>query len=232
MQKIILGMLVFTASNAMALNNNFNVYGKVGVDLVSRFDTIAITRHDTQAPKNTARFSPSLFAEITYNATPKTEVGLGLGYIHRKSSHHIIKQKTDNGNGALIDVIEEYPVNRYNSIPLYFLVKHNFYSQSDLRSYLKVDFGYAFNKTKSTLNLTESTDAAGDNNYSTEKHNISLNVENGNYYGIGFGVEYKNILAEIAYTHTDSRLTYSSKLIRGESEYKNDALRFSVGYRF
>ncbi|EJS84014.1 hypothetical protein KCU_08040, partial [Pasteurella multocida subsp. multocida str. P52VAC] len=40
MQKIILGMLVFTASNAMALNNNFNVYGKVGVDLVSRFDTV------------------------------------------------------------------------------------------------------------------------------------------------------------------------------------------------
>ncbi|MGC6406795.1 hypothetical protein ACNO7K_10220 [Bisgaard Taxon 45] len=232
MQKIILGMLVFTASNAIALNNNFNVYGKVGADLVSRFDTIAITRNATQAPKNTARFSPSLFAEITYNVTPKTEVGLGLGYIHRKGSNHIIKQKTDNGNNALIDVIEEYPVNRYHSIPLYFLVKHNFYSQSALQSYLKFDFGYAFNKTKSAINLTESTDFAGDNNYITEKHHISLNVENGNYYGIGFGVEYKNILAEITYSHTDARLTYSSKLIRGKSEYKNDALRFSVGYRF
>ncbi|WP_101776374.1 outer membrane beta-barrel protein [Pasteurella oralis] len=232
MKKIMLGMLVFATSNAMALGHNFNLYGKMGVDLVSRFDRIAITRNETQAPKKTAHFSPSFFAEITYNATPKTELGFGLGYVYRKHYDYKVAQKTNSGNNALIDVIEEYPVNRYFSIPLYFLVKHNFQIQQNLHSYIKVDFGHAFNKIKSNMTLIEHNDYIGNGKYHTTQHNISLNVENGNYYGVGFGIEYKNMLAELAYTHTDSHLTYSSKLIRGEAKYNNDSLRFSVGYRF
>ncbi|GJJ79984.1 transmembrane protein [Pasteurella canis] len=233
MKKILLGTFILAAtSNAIALDNNFNLYGKVGVDLVSRFNTIAFTRNEGKAPKNSTHFSPSIFFELTYNATPKTEVGAGLGYIYRKKLNYTYQGEVNNGNNATLSFIEKYPVNRYSSIPLYFLVKHNFTIQPNIKTYIKADFGYAFNKTKSNITFIDGYDVAGTGQYSFEKHNVKLNVENGNYYGIGIGVEYKNALIELTYAHTESYLTHSSKLIKGNHNYNNDALRLSIGYKF
>lgn len=149
MQKIILGMLVFTASNAMALNNNFNVYGKVGVDLVSRFDTVDPSIYHFSVPHKRNTFSLSAFLELTYNVLPQTELGGGVGFIKRNSFKHI-SYGIHNETGADVNATEKYQVPRYRSIPLYATLKQNFSFTPNTMLYLKGDLGYAFNRTKST----------------------------------------------------------------------------------
>ncbi|MFD1805917.1 outer membrane beta-barrel protein [Pasteurella oralis] len=237
MKKIMLGMLVFATSNAMALANNLNLYGKVGADFVSKFESISPSIYLFSAPsKNTV--SPNLFLELTYNVTPEIEFGVGSGYIRRKSYNYVQYGKTpQNFSGQIheLDIKEYSKVNRYSSIPLYLIGKYNFNIQPNLAFYIKGDLGYSFNKLKATTHHYKTdVDILGNGQYSKDANSyMQTSVTNGHYYGIGIGTEYKNLLAEIAYHHTSARLKYHTFALRLQNvSYDNDAVRFSIGYKF
>ncbi|HDR1006678.1 hypothetical protein MB831_10605 [Pasteurella multocida subsp. multocida] len=235
MQKIILGMLVVTASNAMALNNNFNVYGKVGVDLVSRFDTVDPSIYHFSVPHKRNTFSPSAFLELTYNVLPQTELGGGVGFIKRNSFKHI-SYGIHNETGADVNATEKYQVPRYRSIPLYATLKQNFSFTPNTMLYLKGDLGYAFNRTKSTTLNVILHDYTGNGQDYIEKTNINMSAKDGAYYGISLGLEYYNFLAEVGYYHTSSRISFASSpqktVAYKQVSYNNDAIRLSIGYKF
>lgn len=238
MKKIILGVLVLTATNAMALSNNVNLYGKVGVDVVSKFETISPSVHKFNAPSKN-KVAPGVFLEATYSIVPELEVGVGVGYIKRKSynySHLKSIIDDDNYGGAAYNVplIEYSKVNRYSSIPLYFVGKFNLNLKPDLLVYLQGDFGYSFNKVKSTHRYVTYEDFFDNGMFRKNRDNIiHTDVTNGKYYGVGVGVEYKNIQLGISYHHSKARLQYHTRgLALTNDSYQNDALRLSLGYKF
>lgn len=240
MKKIILGVLVLTATNAMALSNNVNLYGKVGVDVVSKFETISPSVHKFNAPSKN-KVAPGVFLEATYSIVPELEVGVGVGYIKRKSYNYshlksIIDDDNHGGVAYNVPLIEYSKVNRYSSIPLYFVGKFNLNLKPDLLVYLQGDFGYSFNKVKSTNHryLAYEENPAQPGTFVKSRDSIiHTDVTNGKYYGVGVGVEYKNIQLGISYHHSKARLQYHTRgLALTNDSYQNDALRLSLGYKF
>ncbi|SPY34263.1 hypothetical protein K7G92_001703 [Pasteurella canis] len=236
MKKILLGTFILAAtSSALALDNNVNLYGKVGVDLISRFETVDPSVYHFSVPHKRNTFSPSAFLELTYNVLPQTELGGGVGFIKRNSFNHV-SYGIHNETGANVDATEKYQVPRYRSIPLYVTLKQNFAFTPNTTLYLKGDLGYAFNKTKSTALNAIFYNYTGNGKDHIEKTNINMSAKDGAYYGISLGLEYDNFLAEVGYYHTSSRISFASSPQKSvpykEVSYNNDALRLSIGYKF
>ena len=80
MKKILLGLLVLSSAVTFA-NQGINVYGKFGVDVVSRFNKIS--EEGETLIKSRGKVAPAIFLEATKNVTPDFEAGLGVGYIWR-----------------------------------------------------------------------------------------------------------------------------------------------------
>ncbi|UAY77319.1 hypothetical protein K7G90_001558 [Pasteurella canis] len=237
MKKILLGTFILAAtSSALALDNNVNLYGKVGVDLISRFETVDPSIYHFSVPHKRNTFSPSTFLELTYNVLPQTELGLGVGFIKRNSFKHVSHGVEGNNGQTDVETTEKYLVPRYRSIPLYVTLKQNFVFIPNTTLYLKGDLGYAFNKTKSTRLDAISYNLAGNGQDYIEKTNINMSAKDGAYYGISLGLEYNNFLAEVGYYHTSSRISFASSPQKTvpykEVSYNNDALRLSIGYKF
>ncbi|MXN88759.1 outer membrane beta-barrel protein [Pasteurella canis] len=231
-QTLLLITLSLASVFATAQTNQINFYGKAGVDLTSRFETMKIqAENGSEFPaaagtkKNT--FSPSIFLETTYNVLPQTEIGLGIGYIKRDGFHY---SGTFEERPGMFDK-ETYKINRYSSLPLYFIFKQNYVLNPDTKFYFKSDLGYALNKTKSTWYTSYTNDRK------TFEHPIHFKTKDGLYAGLGVGIEYKFLLAELGYYHTNSALTYQSNHRQQKpkdfhNSYNNDALRLSVGFKF
>ncbi|AAP95705.1 hypothetical protein A6046_01535 [[Haemophilus] ducreyi] len=251
---------------ATASVGDINLYTKVGTDISSRFESFKISHLAKSAmPKNHSKSSINLFLESTYSLTDNTEVGLGIGYVKRKGQNHVGQQEflrnawevlnRDQSNGADIHKIdkvivkEEYKVNRYSSIPLYVTLKQNFPLIQGIDLYLKGDMGYAFNKSKSTayhfLSTLIGKDIQSPNGKERFDALVKTKLNHGLYYGIALGVQYKNLLAEVGYYHTNAKIAYNlNKLslltktlellppLPQKTSYKNDAIRLSVGFRF
>ena len=76
MKKILLGLLVLSSAVSFA-NQGINVYGKFGVDVVSRFNKIS--DEGETFIKSRGKVAPAVFLEATKNGTPDFEAGLGVG---------------------------------------------------------------------------------------------------------------------------------------------------------
>ena len=197
--------------------------------------------------KNT--ISPSLFLETTYNVLPQTELGVGMGYIKRKGFDYEAIWRVNNNfesmkKGQNLGK-ETYQVNRYSSVPVYLTLKQNYPLNQDINAYLKTDLGYSFNKIRNTQYQLYSD--IGKNAGEFDKFSespVDFRVKNGLYVGFSLGIEYKALLAEIGYYHTNSAITVTSQndrddlrsdkssLVGQRYSYKNDALRLSLGFRF
>ncbi|TDQ57936.1 hypothetical protein EDC45_1003 [Mesocricetibacter intestinalis] len=217
---------------AGAQSGGFNFYTKAGIDLTSRFETLQIPTEENElfpAPagskKNT--FSPSIFLETTYNIFPQTELGLGMGYIKRKGFLY---------QGSIVErgqvETESYKVNRYSSVPLYVTLKQNYALNRNMGLYFKTDLGYSLNKTADTAYRLYQ------NNIKQFERPIKFKTKDGFYLGLVIGIEYKSLLAELGYYHSNSALSYEQHNPRQRithshnSSYNNDALRFSIGFKF
>ncbi|MFD1806149.1 hypothetical protein ACFSAV_07175 [Pasteurella oralis] len=232
----ILKTLSLVSVLATAQTGEFNFYGKAGIDLTSRFETMRVRLENIDFPtsastkKNT--FSPSIFLETTYNVLPQLEVGLGTGYIKRKGFDH---SASINEPGGIIER-ETYKINRYSSIPLYLTLKHSFAINDNAKIYYKSDFGYSFNKIRNTSYAIRSY--KGKDIVQPEfKAPIHMKAKNGLYLGLAIGIEYQSFLAELGYYHTNSAITYQSDYRPQHTKhvhnsYKNDALRLSFGIKF
>ena len=136
MKKILLGLLVLSSAVSFA-NQGINVYGKFGVDVVSRFNKIS--DEGETFIKSRGKVAPAVFLEATKNVTPDFEAGLGVGYIWRGKENYDFEDSEDKVTG-------KFP--RYDSVPLYLTGKYNFNLDSEVKPYVKADLGYSFNRAK------------------------------------------------------------------------------------
>ncbi|WP_249960752.1 hypothetical protein [Histophilus somni] len=232
---------------------NFNFYGKAGIDLTSRFETIQLTANNDGPPisaipassrQNT--FSPSIFFETTYNILPQTEIGLGLGYTKRKGFDHSASWfiKGAGGDGSysptpsVNSAIETYKINRYSSLPIYMVLKQNIVLNQNTKLYFTGNLGYSLNKIDDTkYNFYRDIDSPGTFKKDEELSKTrKMKAKNGLYLGLGVGLEYHSFLAEIGYYHTKSKVTRGNyvedKFVDQTTSYNNDAIRLTIGFKF
>ncbi|TDF40364.1 hypothetical protein E2R48_07995 [Histophilus somni] len=225
---------------------NFNFYGKAGIDLTSRFETMKITQNYDSAggfklsiPASSRQntFSPSIFFETTYNIFPQTEIGLGLGYIKRKGFDHIaiwpVRGGAEYDPSGQFHLKETYRVNRYASLPIYFILKQNYALNANTKFYLKGDLGYSINKIRKTVYTSYGDIGTTAGVYEESYKFVSNNkAKSGLYLGLGIGIEYKSFLVDIGYYHTHSKITYKEQESYVSTPYNNDAIRLTLGFKF
>ena len=139
------------------------------------------------------------------------------------------------------NVLEQYLLNEnidysydsgnLSSIPLYVTARYVFRNSTDINPYIKVNLGYSINSGDTSVNL---------NNFYSGKlvEEYKSEMKNGIFYGLGFGVEYKNFLVDLTYDITQSKAEekiYNYEDKEGFSDdYKFDIkkLTLSFGYQF
>ncbi|MCY7007077.1 porin family protein [Fusobacterium simiae] len=215
MKKILLGLMIVSSAVSFA-NQGVNVYGKFGVDVISRFNKIS--DEGQTLVKSKGNVDPAIFLEVTKNVTPDFEAGLGLGYIWRGKENFKFEDSEDKATG-------KFP--RYDSVPLYLTGKYNFNLDSEIKPYVKADLGYSFNRGKK---YTGSVVDKADN--TTENFSDRIKFKNGLYASVGVGLEYRNFVTELAYVHTTAKIKWSDEDETSTRKYNNNALRLTVGYKF
>ena len=212
MKKLLLGLFVLGAISAAAADNGVNVYGRLGLDVASRYNKLVWADDGTEAVSATGKVAPSIAIEVTKNFTKNFEAGVGLGYVS-----HGKRAVKDNGQklGNLPAI---------NSVPLYATAKYTF-GTSDLKPYVKADLGYSFNNMKGSTTLTDGIDTV---------ELSGLKVSNGLYTSVGVGLEYNNITADLAYVFTGGKYNFTSDDPDDNigNSGNNSAVRLTVGYKF
>ena len=215
MKKILLGLMIVSSAISFA-NQGINVYGKFGVDVVSRFNKLS--DEEETFVKGKGKVAPAIFLEATKNLTPNFEAGLGVGYIWRGKENFEFYDDEDKVSG-------KFP--RYNSVPLYLTGKYNFNLDSEVKPYVKADLGYSFNRAKKLTGTSVDT-----KRNTTEDISGKIKFKNGLYASVGVGLEYRNFVTELAYVHTTAKVKWDEEDGSGTDRYNNNALRLTVGYKF
>ena len=216
MKKVLLGLFALASVSAVAAEG-VNVYGRLGLDVYSHYNKL-VDREDGQTLlKAKGKVAPSIALEVTKDLGSNFEAGLGLGYVwHGKRDY----KETDDKD----EYTAKFPA--INSIPLYVTGKYKFDTGSDIKPYVKADLGYSFNKMKKSMIGTGKNLTTGDTGTVTVE---GLKAKNGLYAGIGAGVEYNNVTADLSYVFTGAKY----KDIDGDTAKANKgALRLTVGYKF
>ena len=216
MKKVLLGLFALASVSAVAAEG-VNVYGRLGLDVYSHYNKL-VDREDGQTLlKAKGKVAPSIALEVTKDLGSNFEAGLGLGYVwHGKRDY----KETDDKD----EYTAKFPA--INSIPLYVTGKYKFDTGLDIKPYVKVDLGYSFNKMKKSIAVTEKDLTTGETETVTAE---GLKAKNGLYAGIGVGVEYNNVTADLSYVFTGAKY----KDIDGDTAKANKgALRLTVGYKF
>ena len=201
----------------------YNVYGKIGVDVWSKYDEWKYENAKANK-KETKDLGFEVALEATKNLTDSFELGLGVAYQnHSKPKSN--KKTYNNFETAK----SEMP--KYDSVPLYAMAKYNFNTDTSWKPYLKATLGYSIN--------FEDGDAKETYTYNslTESYKYKTDVKNGLYYGVGAGVEYENFFVDLMYqvneakakiTHEENGINYGSK--KNDFDYSRVTLGF--GYKF
>ena len=189
MKKILLGLFALASVSAVAAEG-VNVYGRLGLDVYSRYQKI----EESSVLKTKGKVAPSIAVEVTKDLGSNFEAGLGLGHVW---------------NGKRNMTVDYEKIEAIRSIPLYVTTKYKFDAGSDVKPYVKADLGYSFNQMK--------------------KNDYDLKAKNGLYAGIGAGVEYNNVTADLSYVFTGAKYKFEN----GNTYKANkNAVRLTVGYKF
>ena len=217
MKKVLLGLFALASVSAVAAEG-VNVYGRLGLDVYSHYNKL-VDREDGQTLlKAKGKVAPSIALEVTKDLGSNFEAGLGLGYVwHGKRDY----KETDDKD----EYTAKFPA--INSIPLYVTGKYKFDTGSDIKPYVKADLGYSFNKMKKSIAVTEKDLTTGETETVTAE---GLKAKNGLYAGIGAGVEYNNVTADLSYVFTGAKYKYKDE--SDADKANNSAIRLTVGYKF
>lgn len=212
MKKLLLAIFALTTISSFA-EGNFNLYTKVGVDLSSKFSKISDEDGGHLPLPDKVKYGYSFFLEGTKNVTPNLEIGAGIGYIARKGKNFSYMDDfnipADKISGKMVS---------YDSVPLYFLAKYNFETDTEFKPYIKTDLGYSFNKINNSVIYENDKKIDGTDGKMT----------NGLYVGIGVGLEYNNFITDFSYIYTKSKWKDNND----NDKFNNKAIRLSVGYKF
>lgn len=197
--KKILLIVGLIGSLALAEGNKVEVRG--AIDLGQEFN------HNYWNLKKEAKFSYELAVEYRRELARNFELGVGLAY----QDHGKVKTGNYNGYSTEGDL--------YDSVPLYITSRYTFKNSTELTPYIKTNIGYSFNVNDGTL---KEKSIFGDTEY-------DVTAKNGFYYGVGFGLEYRNFIADLSY-----QVNYAD--IEGDyiNSSKADFQRFTlgIGYNF
>lgn len=184
MKNILIGMV---AMSCVALaSEGTNLYLSTGLDISGKFEEAKITEGKDSQKLNKHDSEKSGFeltAEVTKEMVPNLELGLGLSYQDhdRPEALHVSSEKVTIKNTG------------YKSMPLYLVGKYNIPVESNVKPYLKANLGYSFN-----FGEKEGVDGK-----------LGTSIDNGLYYGLGAGVEYKGAGIKVKDSYDYSRTTLS-----------------------
>ncbi len=201
MKKVLLGLLAISAVS-FAAKGDISIVPKYGVGLGAAYDDAP------QVSEETDGIGMSLALEGYYSVTDNFDLGLGVAYL----KHADRKEDTYNyGTGDVKTSGAEY-----DSIPLYVSSKYYLTKGNTVDSFLKFDLGYAFNTNGS--------------DFKKDGKSHSTDIDNGLYWGLGGGIEYKNVVLDLMYNSTHSRVDVKDTGDSFDNNYGE--LTFSAGYKF
>lgn len=217
MKKVLLGLFAILSISAIAADNGVNVYGRFGLDVISRYNKIKNDDTGETLVKGKGKVAPGIFLEVTKDINKNAEVGFGLGYIwHGKRDF----------NGEDVDYSISGKLPAVNSVPLYVTGKYKFDINSNAKPYIKADLGYSFNNMKKSFDLDVTEKATG--NTVTMKED-GYKLKNGVYVAVGVGVEYMDFTTDLSYVFTGAKIKYDDG---DKDKANNSAIRLTVGYKF
>ncbi|UUV19701.1 porin family protein [Fusobacteria bacterium ZRK30] len=214
MKKVLLGLVALSAVSFAAQGDTY-LNARFGGDLGASYTGHELNGVDL-LNEDTDGFGGELALEGYKSITDNFDLGLGLAY--QFHADRKTQEVSEAGNTGEISGAE------YNSLPIYLTAKYNFNLNSEIKPYLKANLGYSFNFGESDLEAKETGVSAGDN----EK--TSIDVENGLYWAVGGGVEYKNFTVDLMYAVTKAEATANDFYGKEDNDYGRVVL--SAGYRF
>lgn len=110
--------------------------------------------------------------ELQKDLNKYISVGFGTGYYQGAELEKLGSESTSYSENNLV---------LFNSIPTYVTGQIYFLNSKIMRPYLKLNYGYSYN-LKSEL-----------------AKKLDVDIEDGEYYGVGFGVEIKSLILEVVY---------------------------------
>ena len=219
MKKVLLGLFALASVSAVAAEG-VNVYGRLGYDVYSHYNKIVDEDNGETIVKAKGKVAASIALEVTKDLGSNFEAGLGLGYVWH--SNRDFKENLTDDDGTY-EVKGKVPA--INSIPLYVTGKYKFDTGSNIKPYVKADLGYSFNKMKKSMTVTGKELTTGEPVRATEE---GLKAKNGLYAGVGVGVEYNNVTADLSYVLIKSKIKHDDE----SDKANNGAVRLTVGYKF
>lgn len=189
----------------------YNIYGRIGADIASKYDAVKIERYSLNK-KETDTLGYEIGIESTVEVAEDFEVGLGVLYQnHGKSKKKIYK----DGVNML-----ETKIASYDSLPLYVATKYNFpIVGENIKPYLKANLGYSFNFING--------DSVLDNGIK-----LDTKVNNGLYYGVGMGLEYKNFFIDMMYQMNEAKVKIKNSGTEIKKDYDYSRVTLGFGYKF
>ena len=207
MKKVLLGLVALSAVS-FAVQGDTYLNARFGGDLGASY-----TEYKDTPPLSdkTDGFGGELALEGYKSITDNFDMGLGIAYqLHADRANASIDSKKGSTDFYGVE---------YNSIPVYLTAKYNFNLDSEIKPYLKANIGYSFNVYSSDIK------AKG-----LENNKASTNVENGLYWALGGGIEYKNFTVDLMYAVTTAESEAKEADIKDDNDYGRVVL--SAGYRF
>ena len=214
MKKVLLGLVALSAVSFAAQGDTY-LNARLGGDLGASYTGHELNGVDL-LNEDTDGFGGELALEGYKSITDNFDLGLGLAY--QFHADRKTQEVSEAGNTGEISGAE------YNSLPIYLTAKYNFNLNSEIKPYLKANLGYSFNFGESDLEAKGTGVNAGDD----EK--TSIDVENGLYWAVGGGVEYKNFTLDLMYAVTKAETEVKDWDGKEDNDYGRVVL--SAGYRF
>lgn len=204
----------------------YNIYGKIGVDVWSKYDEFKYNEDAKAANKKDSKdLGFELALEATKNITDEFELGLGIAY-----QNHGKPKDSDVFKEIKLGVYEDfYKIPGFDSVPLYAVAKYNFETGTAWKPYLKAALGYSLNFGNEDVTIT----------YVGKSDKAKKEFENGLYYGVGAGVEYENFFVDLMYQVNQAKLkiTQEENILWTETETHKKDFNYSrvtlgFGYKF
>ena len=222
MKKILLIIGILAGSLAYAEGNIIEIRGGYDLTSTTNFDKDIYSEYDLDKfVENGFHFGVEYRREVLTNF----QIGAGLEY--RLSS----LDQPGNVRATNENIDYSYDSGNLSSIPLYVTARYVFRNSTDINPYIKVNLGYSINSGDTSVNL---------NNFYSGKlvEEYKSEMKNGMFYGLGFGVEYKNFLVDLTYDITHSKAEekiYNYEDKEGFSydyDFDIQKLTLSFGYQF
>ena len=210
MKKVLLGLAALSTVSFAAQGDTY-LNARFGGDLGASYTGYELNGMDILSDE-TDGFGGELALEGYKSITDNFDLGLGLAY-----QFHADRDNQDVPGGY-------YTGADYKSLPVYLTAKYNFNLNSEIKPYLKANVGYSFNFDGSDL------EAKGTGANAGQDEKISTDVENGLYWALGGGVEYKNFTLDLMYAVTKAETEAKDWDVKEKNDYGRVVL--SAGYRF